>query len=229
MVKTIHIAPEVRAIFPEFRVFGIEVEELDRVDTTSLIGAFEVGLRRVLATVDIATIAQHGRIAIWRDAYRKMGLQASEFRSSIEQLLRRAARGGLPQTGIWIVDLYNAASLSHLTPIGGYDAAKVGRREIRVRPLRASDNFDGPSGGGGFRPPLRPGIFGYAVGQDIMCWALNCRDATQTMLGPNSRAAVFLSEAIDSTGAIASRLAIEELGERLAMAGAKVSPSMVQV
>lgn len=67
----------------------------------------------------------HPRIKVWREAFNKLGISASKYYSSIESLLRRALKGGpFPRINP-MVDLYNAASLKHLVPIGGHTLAPI--------------------------------------------------------------------------------------------------------
>jgi DNA/RNA-binding domain of Phe-tRNA-synthetase-like protein len=63
----------------------------------------------------------HSHIKVWREAFRKLGIPAAKYYSSIESLLRRVLKGGpFPRINP-IVDLYNAMSLKYLVPIGGHD------------------------------------------------------------------------------------------------------------
>ncbi|NCA83813.1 MAG: hypothetical protein EOM72_13935, partial [Opitutae bacterium] len=56
-------------------------------------------------------IAEHPRIASWREAFRKTGVKPAEFRSSIEAMARRVAKGQeLPSINA-LVDIGNVLSL----------------------------------------------------------------------------------------------------------------------
>ncbi len=59
-------------------------------------------------------------IKAWREAFRKLGVSASKYQSSVESLLKRALKGGpFPRINP-LVDLYNVISLKRLVPIGGH-------------------------------------------------------------------------------------------------------------
>src|SRR5512139_3210198 len=74
----------------------------------------------VRGRVRIEHVAEHPRIKSWRDAYRAFGAKPSEFRASIEALVRRALREEpLPSINA-LVDIGNLVSLRHLVPAGGH-------------------------------------------------------------------------------------------------------------
>ena len=89
---------------------------------------------------------RHPFIASWRAMYRSFGTTPGDYRPSAEALLRRVLRGkGLPRINA-AVDAYNALSLRHLVPMGGFDLDRVeGLISLRFSrggeafmPLRAS-------------------------------------------------------------------------------------------
>ncbi len=62
----------------------------------------------------------HPHIIIWREAFKKIGISASKYYSSIEALLRRVLKGGeIPRINP-VVDIYNSISLKYLVPMGGH-------------------------------------------------------------------------------------------------------------
>ena len=77
----------------------------------------EEEMRRRVAGQEIAV---HPRINSWREAFRKMGVKPSEYRSSIEAMARRVANGHqLPAINA-LVDIGNIISLRYLIPTGGH-------------------------------------------------------------------------------------------------------------
>lgn len=153
-----------------------------------------------IANIDIDTLANHPAIECWRQAYRTMGLKPGDYRSSVEQLVRRTLRGGSAQTGIPMVDLYNLVSIAFLAPMGAYDIAKLSPAPVELRIADpASDRFD-PIGGDANRFPLTTEIGCYAQGETILCWALNHRDSENSSLSAASSSALFVSEATDKLG-----------------------------
>jgi DNA/RNA-binding domain of Phe-tRNA-synthetase-like protein len=143
-------------------------------------------------------ISDHPAIRIWRTAYAAMGVKPSKYRSSIEALLRRAQKRQDLATGIAFVDLYNAASLSTKTPIGGYDIQKLDASPILLRLARpGTDRFE-PLGAKASDFPLQQGLIVYASGDEVLCWGFNGRDSNATCIGPKTTSAVFFSEAAEN-------------------------------
>ena len=74
-------------------------------------------------------------ISSWRRMYRSFGAKPGDYRPSAEALLRRTLkRRVLPRINT-AVDAYNALSIKHLIPMGGFDLDKVeGRISLRFSP-----------------------------------------------------------------------------------------------
>ena len=94
------VAPEVFAMFPG-AVLGVIVAR--GVDNAGEPPGVEAGLRQEEARVRELfagqPVTEHPRIAVWREAYRKFGAKPKDHPSSIENLVRRVAKGhALPRT-----------------------------------------------------------------------------------------------------------------------------------
>ncbi len=79
-------------------------------------------------------------IKAWREAFKKVGIQASKFYSSVEALLRRCIKGEIPGPIHPLVDLYNAFSIENLVPVGGHDLEKV-EEYIKVSFAKGGEEF----------------------------------------------------------------------------------------
>ena len=85
-------------------------------------------------------IAQHPRIASWREAYRSFGAKPGKFRSSIEAMVRRVLGGNeLPSINA-LVDIGNILSLQNLVPMGGH-AIDVVKQDLNLRPAAGKEEF----------------------------------------------------------------------------------------
>jgi len=63
---------------------------------------------------------EHPHIKVWRDAYKRLGISASKYYSSIEAIVRRILKAGdFPRINP-VVDLYNSISIKYLVPMGGH-------------------------------------------------------------------------------------------------------------
>lgn len=175
------------------------------------------------------TLASHPRVAVWRDVYRAMGLKPSAVRSSVEQLIRRDLSGGMPVTGIGVVDLYNRVSRGFAVPMGGYDLERLGRAPVVVRPLAPGDSFE-PIGGGVERMLWADTVLAYCQADRCLCYALNHRDDLRTAITAGTTQAVFVSEAVDAAGADHARLALEALaGVIRSLGGSATDPVKAEV
>jgi DNA/RNA-binding domain of Phe-tRNA-synthetase-like protein len=219
------IAPELAARFPEIAAFAFRVTGLKRavaaLDSERLLADALAQVRARGLPLD--TITGEEPVKSWRLAYGQSGLTPSKFRSSIEALLRRALKpDGSLATGIHAVDVYNAASLEYLAPIGGFDAAKLPAPEIVLREARAGDPFT-PLGGQAKDFPIKDGMVIYGSGAEVLCYGFNCRDSTATALSDETEHGIFCAEAAFAVQQGPARAALEALRGRLAEAGAAVS------
>jgi DNA/RNA-binding domain of Phe-tRNA-synthetase-like protein len=82
-------------------------------------------LRSLASKLGDGPATRHPFIASWRDMYRSFGTKAADYRPSAEALARRSLKeGSLPRINA-AVDAYNAVSLRHLVPMGGFDLDRV--------------------------------------------------------------------------------------------------------
>ncbi len=72
-----------------------------------------------------AGVKSHPSVAVWRDAFAKLGLNANKFMSSVEALHTRAAKTGHIPGINTVVDLGNAVSLEYIHPIGAHDLGRM--------------------------------------------------------------------------------------------------------
>lgn len=137
-----------------FRVEGEVLSRYPRVKIGVIAGRdVEIGdsdpelddlVNRVIQDVKVGFVSEpvtgHPFIASWRAMYRSFGTTPGNYRPSAEGLLRRVLRGkGLPRINA-AVDAYNALSLRHLLPMGGFDLDRV-EGTISLRFSRGGEAF----------------------------------------------------------------------------------------
>lgn len=180
-------------LFPQARIGVLAAHGLDntaRPEAAAALLAAEASGRA--ATLEGADIASHPAVAPWRAAYARFGMKPSQFRSSIESLLR-AAQAGRVRSISPLVDLYNAVSLRHALPCGGEDlAAIVGD----VRLMRAGGGEPFRTIGAVGDDPARAGEVIYRDDVGAICRSWNWREADRTKLTPQTRDAVLVIEAL---------------------------------
>lgn len=80
-------------------------------------------------------------IAPWREAFRALGMNPSKFRSSVEALIRRAARSELGSLGSSLIDIGTIATLRCQVPVGVHVLDEVGQADLVLGPARSGDTF----------------------------------------------------------------------------------------
>ena len=124
-------------------------------------------------------VSRHPHISSWRDMYRSFGTKAGDYRPSAEALARRALKeGALPRINA-AVDAYNAVSVRHLVPMGGFDLDRV-RGDIRLRLSEGGEIFT-PLGPAAPEETYRGEVV-YADDERILTRRWNYRDCEETKI-----------------------------------------------
>jgi DNA/RNA-binding domain of Phe-tRNA-synthetase-like protein len=189
------VDPAVFALRPDYRALLLTADGLrgGPSDATSerVLAAGEGTARRLL---DGHQPEQLPHPAAWREAYRAFGAKPQRTRPSVEALLRRLDRDGLPRIDR-ITDIYNAVSIAHLLPIGGEDrAAYVG--PARLVRAEGSEPFDTTAGHPVVEHP-EPGEVVWRDDAGVTCRRWNWRQCTRTRITTATTSAVFILDALD--------------------------------
>jgi len=203
---------EVLDRYPEAHIGVLVAEDIE-------VAHSDPGLERVKATALTAAkekiggepATRHPFIASWREMYRSFGTKPGDYRPSAEALVRRALKmGSLPSINT-AVDAYNAVSVRHLIPMGGFDLDRVAG-DIRLR-------F---SGGGEEFTPLGSdkteltyvGEVVYADDERILTRRWNYRDCDVTKITEGTQNAVLFADGPEGVPRSAVEDALHDL-ERL--------------
>ena len=180
---------EVFELFPEESVHGIVFDGVADFNPA----AVAPWKQRAIDTVSSSsftseTILDAPAVKEWRNAFQRFGVKPSKFRSSIEQLYRRALKQEIIETSLPLVNLYCYVSLIEMVPMGAYDLEKV-EGDIVIRLSKENEIFLGI----GDTTPLiaHPGVVVYSDDGGIICWAWNHRDAARVSLSPETNSAIF--------------------------------------
>jgi DNA/RNA-binding domain of Phe-tRNA-synthetase-like protein len=135
------VHPEVFEHFPGIRIAAAAASGLDN-DTPrpEVEAAWERAWAEAASAAEYGNAQSHPRIRPWRNGFTHMGVSGKQFPSSAEALLRRALKGGKPFRINPLVDWYNAISLRHLVPAGGFDLGDLSG-PVELRLTRAGDTF----------------------------------------------------------------------------------------
>jgi DNA/RNA-binding domain of Phe-tRNA-synthetase-like protein len=183
------IDPRVHALYPSYSWGKVFCSGLDNHRSTGpaddLLRVAEAELRADQAYADVA---QHPRIAAWRDAFSAFGARPSKYQSSVEALVRRARRGDeLPAINL-VVGLYNAISLRYRLPVGGDDLAGV-VGGLYLRPADGNEVYHELGTGVLDTPP--PGEIVYCDAEKVLCRRWCWRQGDDSKITEASRAVVL--------------------------------------
>ena len=141
----------------------------------------EEGLRALLTAENIAT---HPNIVSWREAYRSLGVKPTEYRPSMEALLRRVVKKDPLPAISRIVDLGNLLSVQNLVPIGGH-AIDVLTQDIELRHATGAEIFE-PFGSDAVEHPLPSEII-FVEGNTVLTRRWTWRQAKHTLVLPETK------------------------------------------
>jgi DNA/RNA-binding domain of Phe-tRNA-synthetase-like protein len=151
-------------------------------ELTSLLRSAEDSVRKRL---NLEKLAEHPRMASWREAYRSFGAKPSKFRPSIEAMVRRVLRNDeLPSINA-LVDIGNVVSLNHLVPAGGH-AIDVLTQDISLREAAGDEEFI-PLDSDQVENPL-PGEIVFVEGKTVLTRRWTWRQAKHTLVVPETTA-----------------------------------------
>jgi len=186
---TYSIADEIFSRFPGYCRGLVIAHEVSNgpspVELIQLLRQVEAGVREKL---NIEQLAEHERIKSWREAYRSFGAKPSEFRSSIEGMVRRVLRNEpLPSINA-LVDIGNIVSLRHLVPAGGH-AVDVLTGDIALRLATGKEEFIA-FGSEVMENPV-PGEVIFVEGNTVLTRRWTWRQAKHTLTLPETTAIEF--------------------------------------
>lgn len=189
------IAPGVFDRFPDMRVAVVHASGFDNRQTSPAIA--ERWRRAWQAAGKDArrypNVQSHPRVRPWREAWQRIGVSGKKFPSSIEAMLRRAAKGGEPFAINPLVDLYNAISLEFVVPAGGFDLGHI-RGNFELRLTTADDAFqalddDEPA-------PVPPGEVAYMAGSKVLTRHFVWRQSKIGLITVDTNDALLVSEVL---------------------------------
>jgi len=151
-------------------------------ELVALLREAEAGARQRL---ELDHLAENPRIASWREAFRAMGVKPSEFRPSIEAMLRRVLHGQeLPSINA-LVDIGNIVSLRHMLPVGSH-AIDIMKNDIALRPATGEEEF--VAFGSDVMEHPEKGEIIFAEGSTVLTRRWSWRQAVHTLTLPESTA-----------------------------------------
>lgn len=184
---------EIFQMFPEASFHGAVINGVKLPTGEAVVELKQRAAESVAASgIKPELLTEHPAIKEWRSAFSKFGLKPSKFRSSIEQLYKRALKGDLLETRLPLVNLYCYLSVLYMIPAGGYDLDKIEGDVISVRFAKQDEEFRAI--GEREAMPCQPGTVCYADSEGVICYGWNYRDAARTCLNENSERVIFFAD-----------------------------------
>lgn len=188
------IQPRIFDFFPGMKVVAVVAQGVNnQEDRAEVNSRWEATWAAAQQAAVYGNAQSHPRVRPWRERFRALGIPVKQYPSSIEAILRRALKGGVPFRINPLVDFYNAVSLSHMVPAGGFDLAalhgplelRLTRQGDRFLALDASEPEEVPSG-----------EVAYADGSTILTRHFVWRQARTGLIGRETRDIILISEVL---------------------------------
>jgi DNA/RNA-binding domain of Phe-tRNA-synthetase-like protein len=184
--------------------------------------------RAVLSHVDDGGLSKLEPLAAWRQAFRRFGVEPTQYRSAAESLLRRLTKkGDIPSINL-LVDIGNLVSIRYALPVAVIDRQAV-QLPITVHFARGDERF--VRLGEEDSDPIPPGevIFTDAAGSVVArrwCW----RQSAESAATPSTTDVIVTVEAHHAAGRTDVERACADLVELFSRyAGGKYASSMLHV
>ncbi|MBI2106353.1 hypothetical protein HYT57_00035 [Candidatus Woesearchaeota archaeon] len=193
--------------YPSFELGVIAAENINNQgynqEVQSLLRLAEKELRANITPEKISEIKE---VKKWRETYSSFGAKPSDYRSSVESLIRRTLKKDLPKINS-IVDIYNYISIKYLFPVGGEDLSRV-REDIILDFAEGNEEFI-PLGETKKEFPWKGEvIYKDSIGAICRCW--NWREGDRTKLTEKTKKAVIVIENLIPENKEKLGLALEE-------------------
>jgi DNA/RNA-binding domain of Phe-tRNA-synthetase-like protein len=192
---TFQISEQIFSTFPDVRVGCLFITDLSNTSPESavLLKKISEQTEKITTEYSLDTITQVPFVARWREIYRTFGAKPSDYRSSIENLIRMALKGRKLEHINTLVDVYNFISLKYKLPIGGEDVENIkgdllltiATGEEPVVKLLGDRTAEKPFAG--------EVVYRDEIGVICRCW--NWREGQRTMLTKSTQKAILVIEA----------------------------------
>lgn len=180
------ISIDIFSNFPEY-YRGVVVARGIRNDASpdELITSLRAAENTLSMQLSPENIVSHPRIASWREAYRSLGVKPSDYRPSVEALVRRVVKKDPLPSINRIVDLGNLVSIQNLVPIGAHAIDVLGQ-DIELRMANGEEIFE-PFGSEFVEHP-QPGEVVFVEGNTVLTRRWTWRQAKHTLVVPETTA-----------------------------------------
>lgn len=180
-------------VFPEMRLAALILQGINnRSDKPEIrVELKQSWISAGIAATEYENPQSHPRIKPWVDHFKTIGVSRKQFPSSIEAMVRRAAKGGEPMSINPLVDFYNSVSLKYLVTAGGYDIDQL-ENGLELRFSREGDKFQAFDDQNEYEIP--EGEVSYADGSRILTRHFLWRQSKIGLILNETRNVILVSE-----------------------------------
>ena len=202
---TIH--PEIFNKFPGYQRGVVFADPLiNGASPAGLLAELRAAEEVLRSKMSIEHILENEHIAAWREAYRLAGFKPSEFRPSVEALVRRVLRGdALPSINL-IVDIGTLLSIKYLLPIGAHATDHL-HDGLSLRLANGDERFE-PFGTDIVESPAAGEVV-FCDGDVVVTRRWTWRQGKHTLIEPQTSAVEYNIDALP----LVSSNQIEQIGQ----------------
>lgn len=194
--------------FPDIKIGIIVVSDVDnKGENEGVAKLLGYSQNTIKEKFDLQTPAENPTIKKWRQIYSSFGSKPSDYRSSIESIIRSILSGRGVRHINKLVDMYNHISMKHIVPAGGEDIDMI-EGNIHLKFSNGEEKFI-PLGSGKEDNPYKGEVIYCDDGGNVLCRRWNWRESDKTKITEGTKNAIIVVEGFDSTVSDAS----EELSE----------------
>lgn len=205
----ITIDPIIIKQFPDVKIGVLIAENVNNKNSCPKIAEFtQQAEESIRKTITLENLSALPKINDWREAYRAFGCKPSEYRSSIEALLRRILQGKQLPSINPIVDIYNLVSIKYLLPAGGGNLDKI-KGDIQLTKATGTEHF--VMLGSSTPTPVNSGEIVYVDDKEVLCRAWNYRESDTTKITDDIQNVYLLLEGLQHTSEEEITHALSEL------------------
>ena len=202
----IKISDKILEKYPELNLGFIVAKNLDNGNYNNEIqGMIRDIEKKTRENIDTERVTEIPIIAKWREIYREFGAKPSDYRNSVEALIKRVLKTELYKINP-LVDLYNYISIKHIMTVGGEDIDKI-EGDLILDFAKGDEEFI-PLGENENNPPWEGEIV-YKDNKGVICRCWNWREGDRTKLTEKTKNAIIVIENPISNEKI--KKALEEL------------------
>lgn len=203
------VSPEIFEMFPDLQIAVAVLKNIDnstpQPEIADLLHQEEMYCQSMFSEMKLS---EHPKIDCWRKAYTKFGA-GSHYRSSIEALTKRVAKGGTLPSINKLVDIYNLVSLKHTMPVGGEDLKNV-KGDVELTFATGEEHFRAIYAEAD-EPPQKGEVVYVDGGNDVLCRRFNWREADKSKLTEQTANAIIYIEGISPSNDIEVKEAAQDL------------------